>query len=92
MGTPNVREGESVDVEVHAGAEVSCLLVNIGADTYPLHEPRFNMCGGHHVAAVGGSLHEPAARILGLKAENVQGDVANPSARFGVMNIGKALL
>ena len=37
-GAPNVREGESVDIEIDSGAEVSCLPLNIGADTYPLHE------------------------------------------------------
>ena len=55
MGAPNVREGESVDIEIDSGAEVSCLLVNIGTDTYPLHETRLSMCGGHHVAAGGGN-------------------------------------
>ena len=45
MGAPNVREGESVDVEIDSGAEVSCLPVNIGADTYPLHETRLSTCG-----------------------------------------------
>ena len=54
MSAPNVREGESV-------AEVSCLAANIGADTYPLHEPKLNMCGGYHVAAGGGKLHELGA-------------------------------
>ena len=44
---PNVREGESVDIEIDSGAEVSCLHVNIGADTCPLHETRLSMCGGH---------------------------------------------
>ena len=34
MGAPNVREGESVDIEIDSGAEVSCSLVNIGADTF----------------------------------------------------------
>ena len=51
MGAPNVREVESVDIEIDSGAEVSCFLVNIGADTCPLHETRLSMCGGHHVAA-----------------------------------------
>ena len=37
VSAPNVREGESVDIETDSGAEVSCLPVNIGADTYPLH-------------------------------------------------------
>ena len=49
MGAPNMREGESVDIEIDSGAEVSCHPVNIGADTYPLHETRLSMCGGHHV-------------------------------------------
>ena len=40
MGAPNVRDGESVDTEIDSGAEVSSLPVNIGADTYPLHETR----------------------------------------------------
>ena len=47
MGAPNVREGEPVDVEIDSGAKVGCFHVNIGADTYPLHETRFSMCGGH---------------------------------------------
>ena len=51
MDTPNVREGESVDIEIDSGADVSCLPVNIGADTYPLRETRLSMCGGHHVTA-----------------------------------------
>ena len=50
------------------------------------------MCGGHHVAAGGGKLHELGARILGLEAANVRGDVVNLLVRFRVMNIGKALL
>ena len=91
-GAPKVREGEPVDIEINSGAEVSCLPVNIGADTYPLHETRFNMCGGHHVAAGGGKLHELGVRILGLEAANVRGDVVNLLVRFRVMNIGKALL
>ena len=49
------------------------------------------MCGGHHVAAGGGKLHELNARILGLEAANVRDDVVNLLVRFGVMNIGKAL-
>ena len=73
MGAANVREGEFVDIEVDTGAEVSCLPANIGADTYPLHETRLNVCGVHHVAAGGGKLHELRARILGLKAANVRG-------------------
>ena len=35
------------------------------------------MCGGHHVAAGGGKLHDLGARILGLEAANVRGDVVN---------------
>ena len=50
------------------------------------------MCGGHHVAAGGGKLHELGARILGLEAANVRGDVVNLLVRFRVMNIDKALL
>ena len=33
-GTPSVREGEFVDIEVNSGSEVSCLPASIGADTY----------------------------------------------------------
>ena len=69
--------------------QVSCLHVNIGADTNPLHETRLSMCGGHHIAAGG---HELGARILGLEAANVRGDVVNLLVRFRVMNIGKAPL
>ena len=43
MGAPIVREGESVDIENDSGAEESCFLVNIGADTYPLQ--RSPRCG-----------------------------------------------
>ena len=44
---PKVREGESIDIEIDSGAEMRCLPVNIGADTYPLHETRLGMprCG-----------------------------------------------
>ena len=56
----------SFDIEVDSGAVVSCFLVNIGADTCPVHETRLGRCGGHHVAASGGKLHELGARILGL--------------------------
>ena len=59
-------KGESVDIEIDSGAEVSCHPVNAGADTYPLHETRLSVCGGHHVAAGDGKLHELGARILGL--------------------------
>ena len=82
MGSPNVLEGESGDIEIDSGAEVSCLHVNIGADTYALHETRLSMCGGHHVAAGGGKMHELGARILGLEAANVRGDVVNLLVRF----------
>ena len=92
MDAPNVREGESVDIEIDSGAGVSCLLVNTGADTYLLHETRLSMCGGHHVAAGGGELYELGARILGLEAANVRGDVVKLLVRFRVTNIGKALL
>ena len=87
MGAPNVREEESVDIEIDSGAGVSCLLVNIDADTYPLHETRLSMCGGHHVAACDGKLHEFGARILGFEAANVGGDVVNLLVRFRVMNV-----
>ena len=43
MGAPNVREGESVDIEIDSVAEVICLPANIGADTYPLHETRLSV-------------------------------------------------
>ena len=44
------------------------------------------MCGGHHVAAGVGKLYELGARILGLEAANVRGDVVNLLVRFRVMN------
>ena len=50
------------------------------------------MCGGHHVPAGGGKLHELGARILGLEAGDVRGDVVNLLVRFRVVDIGKALL
>ena len=50
------------------------------------------MCGGHHVAACGGKLHELSARILVLEAANVRGDVVNLLALFRAMNSGKAQL
>ena len=87
VGVPSVREGE-----LDSGADVSCLPASIGADTYPLQETRLSMCGGHHVAAGGGKLHELGARILGLEAGDVRGDVANLLVRFRVMDIGTALL
>ena len=43
------------------------------------------MCGGHHVAAGGGSLHELGARILRLEAGDVRGDVVNLLVRLRVM-------
>ena len=87
-----MREGESVDIEIDSGAAVSCLPANIGAVTCPLHETRLSMCRSHHVASGGGKLHELGARILGLEAANVRGNVVNLLVRFRVMNIGKALL
>ena len=92
MDAPSVREGETVDIEIDSGAEVSSLPVNIGADTYPLHETRLSTCGGHHVAAGGAKRHELGARILGLEAAHARGDVVNLLVRFRVMNIGKGLL
>ena len=50
------------------------------------------MCGGHYVAAGGGKLREFGAKILGLEAANVRGDVVNLLVRLRDMNIGKALL
>ena len=35
VGVSSVREGEIVDIEVDSGAELSCLLAGVGADTYP---------------------------------------------------------
>ena len=61
MGAPNVREGESVDIEIDSGAEVSCFHVNIDADMYPLHETRLSMGGGHRVAGAVGKLQELGA-------------------------------
>ena len=92
VGTASVCEGDVVDIEIDSGAEVSCLPSNIGADTYPLHETRLSMCGGHHVAAGGGKLHELGARILGLETDDVRGNMVNLLVRFRVMEIGKALL
>ena len=83
------KYGESVNIEIDSGAEVSCLTVNIGADTYPLHG---TLCGGHHVAAGSGKLHELGTRILGLEAANVRTDAVVLLVRFRAMNIGKALL
>ena len=50
------------------------------------------MCGGHHVAAGGGKLHELGARILGLETDDVRGNMVNLLVRFRVMEIGKALV
>ena len=88
----NESEGDVVDIEIDSGAEVSCLPSNIGGDTYPLHETRLSMCGGHHVAAGGGKLHELGARILGLETDDVRDNMVNLLVRFRVMEIGKALL
>ena len=92
VGVPCVREGEFVDIEVNSGAEVSCPLASIGADTYPLHETRLSICGGHHVAAGGDKLHEFGARILRLEAGDVRSVVVTLLVRFRVMDICKALL
>ena len=40
------------------------------------------MCGGHHVAAGGGKLHELGARILGLETDDVRGNTVNLLVRF----------
>ena len=85
-----MHEGEFVDIGVGSVAEVSCFPANIGADTQ--HETRLSMCGGHHVAVGAGKLHELGARILGLEAGDVRGDVVNLLVRSRVMDIGKALL
>ena len=78
VGTASVcGGGDVVDIEIDSGAEVSCLPSNIGTDTYPLHETRLSMCGGHHVAAGGGKLHEVGARILGLETDDVRGNMVN---------------
>ena len=92
VGAFGVREGEFVDIKVDSGSEVSSPPASTGADTYPLHETRLSMCGGHHVAAGGGKLHELDARILGLEAGDVRGDVVNLLKRFRVMDIGKSPL
>ena len=57
MSASNVREGESV-----------CLPANIDADTYPLHETRVSVCGGHHVAAGGGELPGLGAVVVGKRS------------------------
>ena len=38
---------------------------------------KLSMCGGHHVAAGGGKLHELGARILGLETDDVRGKMVN---------------
>ena len=73
-------------------SDVSCLPANIGPDTCPLHGTWLSMCGGHHVAASGGKSYGLGARILGLEAGGVRGNMANLLVRFRVMNIGQALL
>ena len=60
MGAPNMREGGSVDIEIDSGAEVSCLPVNIGADTCPLHKSRLSMCGGTTLRPVAANCMSPA--------------------------------
>ena len=70
------------DAEVRAA-----ILRNIGADMYPLHETRLSICCGWWR-----ELHDLGARILGLEAANVRGDVVNLLVRFRVMNIGKSTL
>ena len=92
VGSASVCEGDVVDIEIDSGAEVKCLPSNIGADTYPQHETKFSMCGGHHVADGGGKLHEFGARILGLETDDVLGNMVNLLVRFGVISIGRALL
>ena len=44
MGAPNVREGESVDIDMDSGAEV-----------YPLHETRLSMVAANCMSSVPGS-------------------------------------
>ena len=88
VGTASVCEGDVVDIEIDSGAEVSCLPSNIGADTYPLHETRLSKCGGHHVAAGGGKLHELGARILGLETDDVResaGTISSHGDRQGAL-------
>ena len=92
VGAFGVREGEFVDIKVDSGTEVGSSPASIDADTYPLHETRLSMCGGYHVAAGGGKLHELGARILGLEAGDVRCDVVNLLMRFRVMDIGKSPL
>ena len=44
------------------------------------------------MAARGRKLHRLGARLLGLEAQDVRGNVATLLVRFGVMDTGKALL
>ena len=88
-----VCEGANVNIEIDSGAGVSCLLASIGVDTCPLHETTGSACVQvKTLSAGGGKVHELGAKILGLEAEGVRGDVVNLLVRFRVMNIGKALL
>ena len=93
MGAPNVREGESVDIEIDSGAEVSCFPVeHRRRHVSTARDEAQHVWRSPRVAAGGGKLHEFGARILGLEAANVRGDVVNLLVRFRVMNIGKAFL
>ena len=92
VGYPSGCAGEVVDNEVDSGAAVSSLPVCVDADSFPLHETKLSMCGGHHMAARGRKLHGLGARVLGLEAQDVRGNVATLFVRFGVMDTGKALL
>ena len=49
------------------------------------------MCGGHHVAAGSGQLHELRCQDPGLEAGDVRGDVVSLLVRFRVIDSGKAL-
>ena len=82
MAAPNVREGESVDIEIDSGAEVSCLPrehrrrhVSTAPDEAQ-HVWRSPRCGWWRQTA------RAAARILVLEAANVPGDVVNLLVRF----------
>ena len=92
MGARPMQTGDVFDIEVDTGAEVSCLPLSIGADTYPLHETRLSMSEGYHVAAGGGKLHELGARILGMEATGGEDEMVNLLVRFRVMDIGEPLL
>ena len=65
-GAPDVREAESVDIEIDSGVGVSCLPLNIGADTYPLHETRLSMCGGHTLRWVAANCMSSVRQDLGV--------------------------